>query len=38
MKELDIIYLPPGDLTPYAKNAKRHPADQVAHIATAPVT
>lgn len=33
MKELGIIYLPPGDLTPYKKNAKRHPDDQVQHIA-----
>lgn len=33
MKELNIIYLPPGDLTPYAHNAKRHPDDQVEHIA-----
>ena len=33
MKKMDIIYLPPGDLTPYAKNAKRHPDDQVQHIA-----
>lgn len=33
MKELNIIYLPPGDLTPYEHNAKRHPDDQVEHIA-----
>lgn len=33
MKELNIIYLPPGDLTPYAHNAKQHPAEQVEHIA-----
>ena len=33
MKELKIVYLPPGDLTPYAKNAKKHPDDQVEHIA-----
>ena len=33
MEELKIIYLPPGDLTPYAKNAKRHPDEQVQHIA-----
>ena len=33
MEELKIIYLPPGDLTPYAKNAKKHPDDQVQHIA-----
>ena len=33
MEELKIIYLPPGELTPYAKNAKRHPEAQVQHIA-----
>lgn len=33
MKELNIIYLPPGELKPYAHNAKRHPDDQVEHIA-----
>lgn len=33
MKKMDIVYLPPGDLTPYAKNAKKHPDDQVEHIA-----
>ena len=33
MKELDIIYLPPGDLTPYQRNAKQHPEKQVQHIA-----
>lgn len=33
MKELKIIYLPPEELTPYAHNAKRHPDDQVEHIA-----
>ena len=32
-KELSIIYLPPDDLTPYEHNAKRHPDDQVEHIA-----
>ena len=30
---MEIIYLPPGELTPYAANAKRHPPDQVRHIA-----
>lgn len=30
---MEIIYLKPGELTPYAKNAKKHPADQVEHIA-----
>ena len=33
MKDLQIIYLPPGELTPYPKNAKKHPDDQVQHIA-----
>ena len=33
MEELKIVYLPPVELTPYAKNAKRHPDDQVEHIA-----
>lgn len=31
--ELKIEYLPVGSLKPYEKNAKRHPADQVEHIA-----
>ena len=30
---MDIIYLPPGNLTPYAANAKKHPAEQVRAIA-----
>ena len=30
---MKIVYMSPGELTPYAKNAKRHPADQVEHIA-----
>lgn len=33
MKEMNIVYLPPGQLTPYPANAKKHPADQVQHIA-----
>lgn len=33
MEELKIVYLPPGELTPYAANAKKHPDDQVQHIA-----
>ena len=33
MKELEIVYLPPGELTPYPANAKKHPVDQVEHIA-----
>ena len=30
---MTIEYMKPGDLTPYGKNAKLHPADQVEHIA-----
>ena len=30
---MEVIYLPPDDLTPYAANAKRHPDEQVRHIA-----
>lgn len=33
MKDLEIIYLPPGELIPYSKNAKKHPPEQVEHIA-----
>lgn len=33
MEELKIVYLPPGDLTPYPHNAKQHPDKQVEHIA-----
>ena len=32
-ESMDIIYLPPGNLTPYAANAKKHPAEQVRAIA-----
>jgi len=28
-----VVWMKPGDLIPYAKNAKLHPADQVEHIA-----
>lgn len=31
--QLKIEYLSVGSLKPYEKNAKRHPADQVDHIA-----
>ena len=31
--KLDVVYLPPGDLKPYPKNAKKHPDEQVTHIA-----
>lgn len=31
--ELKIEYLPVGSLKPYEKNAKKHPAEQVEHIA-----
>lgn len=30
---MEIIYMSPGDLTPYAANAKKHPPEQVRHIA-----
>lgn len=33
MENLKIECLPVGSLKPYEKNAKRHPADQVEHIA-----
>ena len=33
MKGMEVVYLSPGDLKPYAKNAKKHPDDQVEHIA-----
>lgn len=33
MNELQIKYLPVDSLTPYAQNAKRHPDEQVEHIA-----
>ena len=31
--EMDIVYLRPDELKPYKKNAKKHPDDQVDHIA-----
>lgn len=31
--EMDIVYLRPDELKPYKKNAKKHPDDQVEHIA-----
>jgi ParB-like chromosome segregation protein Spo0J len=33
MEEMKITYLPPEELTPYAANAKKHPEEQVEHIA-----
>lgn len=33
MAEMKIIYMPVDKLTPYEKNAKLHPDDQVEHIA-----
>ena len=30
---MEIEYIDPKELTPYSKNAKRHPADQVKKIA-----
>lgn len=33
MSDLKIEYLPVGSLKPYEKNSKKHPAEQVEHIA-----
>ena len=33
MKGMEVVYLSPGNLKPYHKNAKKHPDDQVEHIA-----
>lgn len=33
MKELKIVYLRPEELTPYERNAKQHPPEQIEHIA-----
>ena len=33
MKDMEIVYLSPHELTPYPKNAKKHPDEQVEHIA-----
>ena len=33
MQELKIVYMPPGSLKPYPANAKKHPPEQVKHIA-----
>ena len=33
MEELRITYMSPGELTPYPANAKKHPEEQVRHIA-----
>lgn len=33
MEELKIVYLSPGELTPYPHNAKQHPEKQVEYIA-----
>ena len=30
---MKVEYMKPGDLVPYARNAKQHPSDQVEHIA-----
>ena len=32
MERLEIIYLPPGELTPYEKNARRHAPDDIEAI------
>ena len=33
MNEMNIVYMPPGELKPYPANAKLHPKNQVQHIA-----
>ena len=33
MKNMEIVYIKPGELNPYAKNAKKHPEKQVKEIA-----
>lgn len=33
MEELRIVYLRPEELTPYERNAKQHPPEQIEHIA-----
>lgn len=33
MKEMNIVYMHPEELTPYPANAKQHPGEQVQHIA-----
>lgn len=33
MDQMKIVYLSPDELTPYERNAKLHPDDQVEHIA-----
>ena len=32
MNRLEIVYLPPGDLTPYEKNARKHAPDDIEAI------
>jgi ParB-like chromosome segregation protein Spo0J len=32
MEKLQIIYLPPGDLKPYEKNARKHAPDDIEAI------
>lgn len=32
MEELKIVYIPPGDLTPYEKNAKKHASADIEAI------
>jgi ParB-like chromosome segregation protein Spo0J len=32
MEQLQIVYLPPGDLTPYEKNARKHAAEDIEAI------
>ena len=32
-QKMEVVYLSPGELIPYAGNAKQHPPEQVEHIA-----
>ena len=32
MEKLQIVYLPPGDLKPYEKNARKHAPDDIEAI------
>ena len=32
-QKMEVVYLSPGELIPYEKNAKQHPPEQIEHIA-----
>lgn len=32
MEGIEIVYLPIDKITPYERNAKKHPANQVEHM------